>query len=238
MKLLIVQPWFDSMGHPAQSLINLASAIGRDERVEYLVSSSSESRFFQDSVEQLRQWGKVVSYVATAPTGDSNTVRALLALCRMRLNGQKYQRIFFFDGSLYALALRWPFFSILLPVERISVLHLLGPNLRGGSRNRWKRRYVIERFLRRSDVRFYLRTEELAAAWCTAIERVESGHIRYLPSLEIPDDEHQQYPKRSSSKLAFGIIGQIRLGKSMFLSVSLRSPANSICQKHGMKYRY
>jgi hypothetical protein len=214
MKLLIIQPWFDAIGHPAQSLINMASAIGRDERVEYLVSSSNDTKFFQDSMEQLRVWGKVESYVATTPTGDSNTVRALWALWRMRLKGHQYQRIFFFDESLYVLALFWPLISLWTPVEKMGVLHLFGPNLGEGRRNRWTR-FVIGWFLRRPEVNLYLRTEELATAWRDAFKAVESGHIRYLPSLEIPDDEPQQYPRRYSDTLAFGIIGQIRIGKGI-----------------------
>jgi hypothetical protein len=212
MKLLIIQPWFDAIGHPAQSLINMASAIGRDVRVEYLVSSSSESGGFLDSMEKLRAWGEVESYVATTSTGDSNTVRALWALWRMRLKGHQYQRIFFFDESLFALALLWPFFSLWLPVERLGVLHLFGPRL---GRRDWFANFVIGRFLKRREVRFYLRTEELATAWRDAFKTVESGHIRFLPSLEIPDDEPRQSLARSSDTLAFGIIGQIRVGKSI-----------------------
>lgn len=105
MNLLIIQPWFCAIGNPAQSLINLASIIGRDERVEFLVHRNGESVFVRDSMEQLRAWCEVESYAVTTPVGDSNTVRALLALWRMRLNGRQYQRVFFFDESLFVLAL-------------------------------------------------------------------------------------------------------------------------------------
>lgn len=212
MKFLIIQPWFSAIGHPAQSLINMASAIGRDERVDYLVSSSTESGFCQDSLASLKAWGEVESYAVTTPVGDSNTVRALLALWRMRLKGRQYQRIFFFDESLFALALLWPLFSLWLPVERLGVLHLFGPIL--GRRN-WLRRFIIGRFLKRCEVRLYLRTEEMAQAWRDAYGSVASGQISYLPSLEIPNDEPKQYAKKNSDSLAFGIIGQIRVGKGI-----------------------
>ena len=215
MKLLIIEPWFCAIGHPAQSLINLASAIGKDERVDFLVSSSGDSAFAQELMEQLRQWGVVESFAVTTPTGDSNTVRALWALCRMRLMGHRYQRIFFFDASLYRLALLWPLFSLLLPVERLGVMQLFGPSQPGGRwRNRWTR-FVVGRFLKRREVKVYLRTEELAAAWSEAFETNENGQIRYLPSLEIPDAVFQQPLKKSSDTLAFGIIGQVRAGKSI-----------------------
>lgn len=212
MKLLIIQPWFSAIGHPAQSLINMASAIGRDERVEYLVSTSSESAFCRDSIEQLRSWGKVESYAVTTSVGDSNTVRALLALWRMRMKGRQYERIFFFDESLFVLALLWPLFYLWMPVERLGVLHLFGPIL--GRRN-WMRRFIIGRFLQRREVRLYLRTEDMAQAWRNAYSSFTSGQTGYLPSLEIPDVELRQYPVRHSDRLACGIIGQIRVGKGI-----------------------
>lgn len=216
MRLIIVEPWFTAIGHPAQSLINMASVIGRDESVDYLVSSNGESGFFLEAVDQLKTWGEVESYEVTTPVGDANTVRALVALLRMRLKGRKYQRIFFFDESLFVLALLWPFFSLWLPIERISVLHLFGPNQLMGRRNRW-RRFIIKLFLKRREVKFYLRTEELVTAWRDAFQTVSNDQIGYLPSLEIPDDEPQLYrrSKEYSGKLAFGIIGQIRIGKGI-----------------------
>jgi len=215
MKLLIIEPWFCAIGHPAQSLLNLASAIGRDERVDYLVSSSSDYRFFQDSMEQLRMWSNVESYTVTTPVGDTNTVRALLALGYMRLKGRQYQRILFFDESLYVLALLWPFFSLFLPVERLGVLHLYGPNLGKGPRSRWVR-FVIGRFLRRPEVRFYLRTAELAQAWLDAYKDAAGQiRIRTLPSLEIPDDPAYHRPPEPADGVRFGIVGQIRTGKGI-----------------------
>jgi len=212
MKLLIIQPWFSAIGHPAQSLVSMASAIGKDERVDYLVSSNTEARFCLESMERLKTWGRVESFAVTTPTGHSNTVRALLRLWRMRLRGHQYERIFFFDESLFALALLWPVVSFWLPVERLGVLHLFGPSM--GRRN-WLTRLVIGWFLKRREVRFYLRTQELAQAWCEAYKMVAGGQIGCLPSLEIPDDEGQQYPARSTDTLAFGILGQIRVGKGI-----------------------
>jgi hypothetical protein len=130
----------------------------------------------------------------------------------MRLKGRKYQRILFFDESLAVLALLWPLLSLRFSVERLGVLHLFGPRL--GIRN-LVARFAIGRFLKRPEVRLYLRTEELAQAWCETYKTVAGGQISYLPSLEIPDDEPQQYPARSTDTLAFGIIGQVRVGKGI-----------------------
>ncbi len=52
-------------------------------------------------------------------------------------------------------------------------------------------------------------------AWRTAFNTVASGQIRYLPSLEIPDEEPRQPPDIHAGTLAFGIIGQVRVGKGI-----------------------
>jgi len=193
----------------------MASAIGKDERVDYLVSNNSKSDIFMGSIERLRAWGKVESYAVSTQIGISNTVRAILALLRIRLKGRQYQRIFFIDGSLYVIALLWPIFSFWHPIERISVLHLFGPNPGMGWR-RWWTRFVIGRFLKRREVKFYLRTEELAQSWRDTYKDF-AGSIRIgtLPSLEIPDGPVYQHSLVSSDQVRFGIIGQIRPGKSI-----------------------
>ena len=80
MKPLIIQPWFCAIGHPAQSLINMASAIGRDERVDYLLSSSSDPATFLNSMAQSKAWGEDESCVVTKPIDDSYAVKALFRL--------------------------------------------------------------------------------------------------------------------------------------------------------------
>ena len=214
MRLLIIQPWFGAIGHPAQSLINLASAIGKDERVDYLVSMNSDSELCLNSMQRLKTWGNVYGYSVNTFVGRDNTFRAFWALFRLWIKGSKYQRIFFFDSSLPMLALLWPIFARVCSVERISVLHLHGPEI--FDRSSWLSRLVIKRFLMRPDVKFYLRTEELAQAWTEAYKDiVESNRISTLPSLEIPDGAVHQHPLLPTDQVKFGIIGQIRPGKGL-----------------------
>lgn len=214
MKLLIIEPWFGAIGHPAQSLINMASAIGKDERVEYLVSMNSGSELCEDSMQRLKAWGKVHGFPAQTFIGRSNTLRAFWALCLLRIKGSRYQHIFFFDSTLPVLALLWPIFARICSVERISVLHLHGPELVEDSS--WKSRLITKRFLMRSDVRFYLRTEELALAWTNVYKDVaRKGTISTLPSLEIPDGPVYEHVSEVKGQVRFGVIGQIRPGKGL-----------------------
>lgn len=214
MQLLIIEPWFGAIGHPAQSLINMASAIGRDERVDYLVSMNADSELCLNSMQRLKTWGEVHGFPVKTFVGRGNTLRAFWALWRLWIKGDRYQRIFFFDSTLPVLALLWPIFARICSVERISVLHLHGPEL--VDRSSWLSRLVTRRFLMRPDVKFYLRTEELAQAWSGAYKDVIKGNtISTLPSLEIPDGAVYQHPLLPTDQVRFGVIGQIRPGKGL-----------------------
>ncbi|MEW6406264.1 MAG: hypothetical protein AB1649_31145, partial [Chloroflexota bacterium] len=180
-KTLIIQPWFTGKGHPAQSLLNTASTIGKDERVEYLVSFEDQSKACKDAIGRLEQLGLVHRFkaISRTGTGSTNTIRALLTVSWLRLKGVRYQRLFFFDSNIPVLALVWRFFAWPLDVERISILPLYGPEV---IRSRIKR-FLVKQFVGRSDVRVYLRTEELTHSWDASFEI----STRCLPSLEIPD---------------------------------------------------
>jgi len=89
-----------------------------------------------------------------------------------------------------------------------------GPEL--FERRSWLTRLFIRRFLMRPDIRFYLRTEELAKAWKDAYKaniKVES--IGTLPSLEIPDGAVHQHSIYETDQVKFGVIGQIRPYKGL-----------------------
>jgi glycosyltransferase involved in cell wall biosynthesis len=214
MKLLIIQPWFGAIGHPAQSLVNTARAIGNDSRVNYLVSKNKDSELCSNSLEQLKQWGYVHCFSVTSYAGRENTARAFLKLLRLRINGHRYARIFFFDSTLPVIALFWPVFARLCSIEVIHILSLWGPESMDG--NRWFSRLLVRRLLRRADVRLYARTEELASAWTAIYRNISANIIGTLPSLEIPDSAMSAYSKPlKKGDLMFGIIGQIRPGKGL-----------------------
>jgi hypothetical protein len=213
-KLLVIQPWFSAIGHPAQSLLNMASAIGWDERIVYLVSRGKDPSSFQKPIERLKSFGDVVTFNVETSTGESNTSRSLWTILKMRIKGHKFERILFFDGSLVVLAKFWPFFSFIFPAKRLSLIYLYGPE---HIRNRsWRVRLMVKRFLRRRDVKLYLRTEELAQAWIDSYRDVLTViNISTLPSLEIPDGSLPQQVSPATDQVTFGVIGQIRPGKSL-----------------------
>lgn len=212
--LLIVQPWFTAIGHPAQSLLNTACVLGADDRVSYLISQEDGDNLFTDLAEQLGRYGHVETFAVPSSSIRTCTLLSLLALLRLRAD-KKFRSIFFLDAHLVLLAFFWRWVAWLVRVEELSVIYLMGPEKIS---NNWLVRRVIRSFLSRPDTKLLLRTEELAEAWRNAFPTAEKNKIDVIPSLELvsmagtPDSPP---PPPPITKLEFGILGQIRPGKSI-----------------------
>jgi len=101
----------------AQSVINMASAIGRDDSVEYLVSMKHADESALNLVARLEALGCTHRYDTFDIHGTGNTVRALMAIARLRIEGRRYRHEFFFDTSLLVLALCWLLCAFFVPVR-------------------------------------------------------------------------------------------------------------------------
>ena len=207
--LLIVQPWFSAVGHPAQSLINTAKNIGKCYEVVYLISITLNSRLANIAKKEIQHLGIVVDYPVKTDSVREGTLKALLSIKRLLVTDSSIDRIFFLDSHLVLLAAIWPFYYQ-KQIKRLAVVYLMGPE-------RVTRYYfvkiLIRRFLERPEVMLFLRTEELVTDWQKFFP---SARIKYLPSMEMPLDDCQYLaPKNNSKYIRFGILGQIRAGKSI-----------------------
>lgn len=220
--LLIVQPWFTAIGHPAQSLLNTAAVLGTDDRVSYLISRESGDNLFTSVAEQLGQYGCVETFAVPSSSIRTNTLLSLLALLRLR-GRRGFARILFLDAHLVILALLWRWIASFLKVEKLSVIYLRGPERIA---NNMLTRKVVESFLSRQDARLFLRTEELAEAWRISFPAIGTEKIDVIPSLELVSTTTMPDGSSPSADLKFGILGQIRPGKSIerLLPLFMRAP--------------
>lgn len=204
--LLIVQPWFTAVGHPAQSLLNTARVLGTEKRVSYLISDQVGETRFLEVAEQLREYGQVETFCVPSSSLRICTLLSMKALFRSR---KERLSILFLDAHLVVLALLWGWVSPVMNVQRLSVVYLMGPEKIASN---WFADRIIRSFLSRLDTRLYLRTEELAESWKKIYQ---NARIEVLPSLELPEikENHQLHDR--GEKIRFGILGQIRPGKGI-----------------------
>jgi hypothetical protein len=220
-RLLIVQPWFSAIGHPAQSLFNTMRTLAPVADIDYLVSEDPKFEHHADLALALGAGQRLSRFAVSSSALKENTVQCLWHFARSLRAFKDARWVLFFDLDLVAVAKRWRFIAPLVSVEQLSLLYLSGPEQfpQGGSARRH-----VERLLRRKDVVLCVRTLELEKDWIAAFPEIEPSRIRTLPSLEIP--EGQDFPLRLCERradLRFGVLGQLRRGKSLDVLVPLFS---------------
>jgi hypothetical protein len=211
-RLLIVQPWFSALGHPAQSVLNTARALGSDAEVGYLISSPHGTVLAALSAD-LQALGPTARFRVPGDSLRIGTLLGSLAAIRALRRHQRVEQVLFLDADLVVLAACWPVLCRLLPrAVGLSLIYLTGPE-RIGERP-WIRA-LVERFLSAPGRRLYLRTEELANAWRTAFPDLPPDNCDTLPTLEIPDERDVAPVRAPGTPLRFGVIGQVRPGKGL-----------------------
>ena len=221
-EVIVVQPWFTAVGHPAQSLLNTAKALRDVDNLRYLVSAQNGRSSAQ--LDAMRQIADIEDFKVNSSSLREGTLKALIRLCGLARRGRRFGHMFFFDAHLVLLAALWNIFHLCLRPQRLSLIYLMGPERVQRSR---VANALVARFLKRNEVVLYLRTEELAEAWRLAFPTVPPSAIRYLPSLELPDNDAAIEPPVAGSHLKFGVLGQIRHGKGLDWLVPMfdREPA-------------
>ena len=217
---MIVQPWFTAIGHPAQTTVHAARILAGHLDAHFLISEDSRDNKCRSLADKLQNIAQVASFPVHGMSIRSGTCRALRHLVRLSGGGNRYESIFFLDAHLVTLAGLWPFFAALINPRRLSVLYLAGPERILAY---LPLREIVRRFLTREEIRLFLRTEELAEAWCSAFHKVPDGRISVLPSLELPEGRFSLDVPAQTSSLRFGILGQIRIGKGIDWLVPLFS---------------
>ena len=207
--IVIVQPWFSAVGHPAQSLVNLAKIIGANDEFIYLISVIKGDQSAEASGQELKMLGDVFDYSVRTPSVREGTLKVFWPLKKLLSSKYSVDGIFFLDAHLVLLSGLWPLFPS-KNIKQLGVVYLMGPErVTQHAIVRW----FIRRFLKRKEVVLFLRTEELVADWRLAFPK---ARIKCLPSLEIPFDCGSVNEEKTLSKMVrLGALGQIRAGKSL-----------------------
>ncbi|MEH6544556.1 MAG: hypothetical protein V7721_11520 [Porticoccaceae bacterium] len=207
--IVIVQPWFSAPGHPSQSLINLSKIVGDIKNIIYLIAVVPGNKQVEVEKNKLMLNGEVIDYAVNSSSIREGTLKALMSLKKMLSTNKLIDRIFFLDAHLILLSVLWPFYAR-PEIKKLGLVYLLGPE-------RVARYGIIKNlvnlFLKRKEVVLFLRTDELVSDWKKAFPH---ARIKCLPSLELPEDEEPVSVDRlPSDTIRLGVLGQIRVGKSL-----------------------
>jgi glycosyltransferase involved in cell wall biosynthesis len=208
--IIIVQPWFAAIGHPAQSLLNTAKIIGYSKDIRYLVSYEAKNSIFSETIISLKMYGEIIRYKVKTRSLFEGTFKAVLRLKYSLVKDLSIDRVFFFDADLILLSGIWGLFFSQKKSPHLGVIYLHGPERI--QRHRFIA-FMVKRFLLKPNITLFLRTDELLEVWRMFYP---NANLKRLPTMEIPAEEvNIPIDEQKSSKLRFGILGQIREGKGL-----------------------
>jgi glycosyltransferase involved in cell wall biosynthesis len=223
MQYFLVQPWFVSPGHPAQSLLRtyrsisplvdvkslvfLPKDINLDPYLLELIELCSADIILPDSSWEHKLFG-------TLAAGTFSSIRYL----EQYRNEGKELKVFFLDANLYVLSM---FLNIqTIKFDRLDVLCMVGPEFYQRTWPEYLSKWLLVKKL--FDLPYFhlhLRTEDLAHDWKKLFPHIGS-RIGYLPSLELQNSEFTNKTVVSGKinivlERKFLIVGQIRPQKSV-----------------------
>ena len=212
MRVLIVQPWFTAIGHPAQSVLNSARVLGKRPDVGYLISNPGRGEF-SATANELDKFGPVERFNSRGDSLRTGTVLSLPSILRLAWKNADLEQVLFLDAHLAVLAAAWPLVAVgARRVRYVGTVHLGGPE---SIASRAVTRMLVAKFLSCPGRRLFLRTDELAQAWRAAFPGLPRERIDTIPSLEIAGAADVIPPSAAVKRLRFGVIGQVRPGKSL-----------------------
>ena len=113
-RLLIVQPWFSAIGHPAQSLFNTLRTLALVADIDYLVSEDPNFQHHANLALALGPGQRLFRFVVSGSALKDNTVRCLWHLARRFRSFREARCVLFFDMDLVTIAKRWWFLAPLM----------------------------------------------------------------------------------------------------------------------------
>jgi len=101
-RLLIVQPWFSAIGHPAQSLFNTMRTLTPVANIDYLVSQDAQFEHHANLERALGAGQRLFRFAVSGSALKDNTVKCLWHMARQARIFKDARCVLFFDMDLVA----------------------------------------------------------------------------------------------------------------------------------------
>ena len=208
-RLLFIQPYYFSGGHPFQSFNNLILNLFTYKNFDFLVSLNkyiNEKSFLSD-FKAINKKKKIFTFNSSSKTSSNfNVYKAFLKTFFMR---NKYDVFFYYDVNFNIISFLYVIFNFFFKKKIIVIYALFGPEKIFQSKIRL---FFFKLFINLKNTKVITRTSELEKSWKKSFYN-KKHKISYIPPLDFPNTLNKKKIKKG--KLNFGLVGQIRHGKSI-----------------------
>ena len=208
-KILFIQPYYFSGGHPFQSFNNLILNLLKYNNYDFLVSINNhiKEKNFKNNFNIIKKKKKIFTFNSSSKTNsNSNVYKAFLKTFIMR---KKYDVFFYYDVNLNITSFLYVLFNIFFKKKIIIIYVLFGPEKIFQSKIRL---YFIKLFLKLNNTKILTRTAEIEKSWRKSFNNFK-WKINNIPPIDFP--KINKLKNLNKGSLKFGSVGQIRFGKSL-----------------------
>lgn len=207
-KILFIQPFYFFNGHYFGLFNNLVNNLSKNKNISFLVSENNKIKnfFFKKGLKNIKKKAEVFTFQSVKKSNSRwNALKAFFKV--LKLN-KKFDIFFFYDSDLFILSILYLFFWPFLINKKIIVYIFCGPESLDKSNFK---RMIIKIFLSFKNNKIFTRTQYLAQAWQKYFSNKKN--ISYLGCYDFPDLNFNRSIRKG--KLKCGVIGQVRVGKSI-----------------------
>ena len=212
-KILFIQPHYFVGGHYFQSFNNLIKNLQSYKYYSFLVSLGSEVVFKKD-FNKLNKNKKILTFQSTKNSMSFiNTLKGFIKTIKLR---RQYDIFFYHDVDPFRIAILYLLFGLILNKKKIIIYYAFNPKNYKKNLFTYVKLIIINFFFLCKNNFLFLRTTECRSHWIKLLN-ISKKKIILLK----PIDYHPPlFPAHSNLKkgpLKFGVVGQIRYGKSLDL---------------------
>jgi hypothetical protein len=211
-KILFIQPFYFFYGHYYGLFNNLVDNLCKIKDLDFLVSINLKIKNsdFIMGLRGIQKKAQVFTFKSAKKSeSKQNVIKAFFKIVKLRKN---YDIFFFYDSDIPTISILYFFFWPLLYKKKIILYVFYGPEKFNKS---IIKRLLIKFFLKFKNNRIFTRTKYLSFSWQNFF--LNNRNISNLGSCDYPNVIIRKNKKKG--KLKFGVVGQIRFGKSIeFLS--------------------
>lgn len=208
-KILFIQPYYFYVGHYYSVFTHLINNLKKFKHYNFLVSIDYENKIFLKEFSRINKYKKIYSFASGKKiVGSKNIFKSFLMMIKLR---NKFDIFFYYDVDIYILSIFYFFSSFLFKNKKIIVFLAFPPfKLDKGLKSKIAKLFINNMIKNKNQL--YLRTKTHSKIWIKTLNS-NKYNIKTLKGIDYPCIG--EYKKKKNGRPKFGVVGQIREGKSL-----------------------
>ena len=209
-KVLFIQPYYFNGGHYYELFNNLIKKLYKLDYYDFLVSVNNFNQELNKDFEKIKKIKKIKTFNSSRnATSIYNIVKSFFKILFMR---KKYSVFFYYDGDVTIFSVFYFFFYFFLKDKKIIFYSAFDGSILKKIKFKKIKFSFVNFFLNSGRNQIVLRTNGHRDTWRKFFPKYENK-INVIKTLDYP--EITSTNKINKEKLNFGVVGQIRFGKSL-----------------------